>query len=115
MDNFFLSELSFDDLYQNIFDRSDIVDMYFKEDIKIEDLNIEKEESNLEELLTSFESESEDTLAIKIGILREIKKNNIQYDKYTVFYIASSYINKYFYNMNTYQDLEIFEFNKLAA
>jgi hypothetical protein len=105
MDNFFLSKLDLEDLYTGIFDNPEIIDMYFQNDEE-NYMDEENTELNLEELLASFESESEETISIKIGLIKEIKNKNTQIDKYGLLYLVDSYINKYFYNMITYQDKE---------
>ena len=104
MDNFFLSNLELEDLYNNIFEKPEIINMYFEKEERIENNEISNfTEANLEELLVSFESESENTISLKIGIMKKIRYNK-ESNKYFIFYLVNSYINKYFYNMVTYQD-----------
>tara|TARA_R110001632_G_scaffold20062_2_gene60459 strand:+ start:1147 stop:1485 length:339 start_codon:yes stop_codon:yes gene_type:complete len=107
MDNFFLSRLDLEDLYDTVFNKKEIIDMYFSEE---KDNNIIEEnyseEANLEDLLASFEGESDETISLKIGMMKKIKKDN-KLDNYSIFYLVNSYVNKNFYNMTTYQDKEI--------
>ena len=102
MDNFFLSNLGLEDIYSSIIDMPEIVDMYFQSDEGISNSEEKNEPANLEELLASFEAESENTVSIKIGIIKNINNSNL--NKYEIFYLANSYINKYFYDIVTYQD-----------
>ena len=90
MDNFFLSDLKFKDLSDDIFATTNITEMYFQKEG-------EAKEATIEELLNSFESESENTISIKIGIMKNLK--NTELSKYEIFFSANNYINKYFYDM----------------
>jgi len=107
MDNFFLSRLDLEDLYETVFNKDEIINMYFAEE-KNNNILDEKdsEEAKLEELLASFEEESEDTISLKIGMMKKIKNNN-KLNNYSIFYLVNSYVNKNFYNIVTYQDKEI--------
>ena len=107
MDNFFLSHLDLEDLYDTVFNKDEIMDMYFsdeKDNIIFDEKD--SEEAKLEELLASFEEESEDTISLKIGTMKKIKKNN-KLNNYSIFYLVNSYVNRNFYNIVTYQDKEI--------
>lgn len=105
MDNFFLSNLGLEELYTSIFDRPEIVDMYFQPEEDISISEEKNEEATLQYLLASFEAESEETISLKIGIMKNM--NNLTLTKYEIFYLVNSYINKYFYDMITYQDKEL--------
>lgn len=93
----------FPKLKEDIFDDNNILEMYFQDNITI----VNNEEKKLEELLSSFESESEELISLKIGIMKKIKKEHKEKNKYEIFNLANSYINKYFYNLITYQDKDL--------
>lgn len=115
MDNFFLSNLGLDELYQAVFEKPEIVDMYFApESEETEIKNTNSEGFNSDSFIESFENESELANSIRIGIMKEIAEK-LELKGPNIAYLANSYYNKYFYNLVTYQDKEIFEFNKLAA
>ena len=105
MDNFFLSNLGFEELYASIFDTPEIVDMYFQPEEDISISEEKNEEAKLQDLLASFEAESEETVSLKIGMMKSM--NNSSLSKYEIFYLVNSYINKYFYDIITYQDKDL--------
>lgn len=101
MENFFATKLALKEVHDSIFDTPEIIEMYFQtpEDNPIAN------ETTLQNLLASFESESEETISIKIGMIKNMNKSGL--DKYEIFYLVNSYINKYFYNIVTYQDEDL--------
>ena len=105
MDNFFLSKLGLEELYTNIFDTPEIIDMYFQPDEAVSISGEQSKEATLQELLASFEAESEETISIKIGMMKN--RNDLTLGKYEIFYLVNSYVNKYFYDMETYQDKDL--------
>ena len=108
MVNYYNRKLHLQEINKDLQERYYLEDVYFNE-VK----EVTMEEKSIEELLESFTEESEYTKKIKLDIMKKIKKD-MNLDKYEIFNLASSYINKYKYNLKLLNDENIFEFNKLA-
>jgi len=98
MENFFTHDTNFEPVYENIINDPLINNIYF-ETTKGEHKEIENYEKNtIEELLDTFEAESEKTISLKTDIMKKISHifNN---NKYKTFYTVNDYVNKYFYDL----------------
>ena len=109
MDNFFLRDLDLTELNKSIKNNQQINDMYFEKENKNEILIIEEKDSiigeyKLEELLDSFENESELAQHIKLTIMKKIKREDIETEKYKLFNSANNFFNKYFYQLKLFND-----------
>ncbi len=109
MDNFFLRDLDLTELNKSIKNNKEINDMYFEKENKNEIVIIEEKDSivgeyKLEELLDSFENESELAQHIKLTIMKKIKREGIETEKYKIFNSANNFFNKYFYQLKLFND-----------
>lgn len=109
MDNFFLRDLDLTELNKSIKNNKEINDMYFEKENKNEIVIIEEKDSvvreyKLEELLDSFENESELAQHIKLTIMKKIKREGIETEKYKIFNYANNFFNKYFYQLKLFND-----------
>ena len=109
MDNFFLRDLDLTELNKSIKNNKEINDMYFEKENKNEVVIIEEKDSvvreyKLEELLDSFENESELAQHIKLTIMKKIKREGIKTEKYKIFNSANNFFNKYFYQLKLFND-----------
>lgn len=112
MDNFFLSRLDLEPLYESISNNPDLDALYFANPEKSEIIT-EKTEANIETLLASFEAESEKTVSLKLKLMKILKNNQMSMNKYHILYAADDFINKYFYKLKLMSEKEINEFNNL--
>jgi len=99
MENFLTPAVDYQSIYENIINDNDISSLYFVSKENKETSEDEIKEKNIEELLITFEEESEKTISIKIDIMKDIRSLYKDLNKYEVLYLASDYINKYFYNL----------------
>ena len=109
MDNFFLRDLDLTELNKSIKNNQEINDMYFEKEnnneiVIIEEKEIVTGEYNLEELLDSFENESELAQHIKLTIMKKIKREGIETEKWKIFNSANNFFNKYFYQLKLFND-----------
>jgi len=98
MENFFTQDTDFEPVYKNIINDPLINNVYF-ESTKEDHKETESYEKNtIEELLDTFEAESEKTISLKTDIMKKISHifNN---NKYKTFYTVNDYVNKYFYDL----------------
>lgn len=107
MDNFFLRDLDLTELNKSIKNNQEINDMYFEKESKNKIVMEEKKEVivgeyKLEELLNSFENESELAQHIKLTIMKKIKREGIETEKYKIFNYANNFFNKYFYQIKLF-------------
>ena len=114
MDNFFLSHLDLEPLYESITNNPDLDNLYFTNPEKTEVIT-EKEESTVEKLLDSFEAESEKTISLKLKLMKMLKNSKKSMNKYDILYAADDYINKYFYKLKLMSEKEFNEFNSLLS
>lgn len=109
MDNFFLRDLDLTELNKSIKNNKEINDMYFEKENKNKIVIIEEKDSivgeyKLEKLLDSFENESELAQHIKLTIMKKIKREGIETEKYKIFNSANNFFNKYFYQLKLFND-----------